>query len=112
LGDISIRTDGGKIYFSEGGQETELPLGATSQRDELLRLLKEHGPAGIKLNRDPRLIMSGGGGTGFSLWDIKKSVTGTPAPTPQNPSQVTAPPSPSEKGSTPPRHNPTTDKKG
>ena len=58
--------------LSEGGRETELWLTATPQRDHLLRLLKEHGAAGIKLNSDPRLIMSGGGGTGFSLWDIKK----------------------------------------
>ena len=111
FGDTSMRSEGGRIYFSEGGQETELQLGPTPQRDHLLRLLEEQGPAGIKLDRDPRLIMSGGGGTGFSLWDIKKSVTGMPAPTPQNPSQVTAPPSTSEKGSTPRRHNPTTDKK-
>lgn len=112
FGDISIRSEGGKIYFSEGGQETELELGAAPRRDNLLRLLEAHGPAGVKLDSDPRMIMSGGGGTGFSLWDIKKSVIGTPAPPPQNPPQVTAPTIPSEKGSTPRRQNPTADKKG
>jgi hypothetical protein len=110
--DALVRSEGGRIFLSEGGRETELQLGPTPQRDHLLQLLEVQGLAGIKLNIDPRLIMSGGGGTGFSLWDIKKSVTGTPAPTPQNPPQVTAPPSPSEKGLTPRRHNPATDKKG
>jgi hypothetical protein len=112
FGDISIRSEGGKIYLSEGGQNTELQLGATSQRDNLLRLLEEHGPAGVKLDPDPRLIMSGGGGTGFSLWDIKKSLTSTPAPAPRDPPQLTAPPNPAAKGSAPRRQNPTTEKKG
>jgi hypothetical protein len=112
FGDISIRSEGGKIYFSEGSQETELQLGATSQRDSLLRLLEEHGPAGVKLDSDPRLLMSGGGGMGFSFWDIKKSVTGTPTPTPRDPPQVTSPPNPSDKGSAPRRDNSVTDKKG
>ena len=70
-GDASVRSDGGKIYLSEGGRETELRLGATPQRERLLRLLEEHGYAGVKIDSDPRLIMSGGGGTGFSLWDIR-----------------------------------------
>src|SRR4029077_18873098 len=74
-GDASVRSDGGKIYLSEGGRETELRLGATPQRDRLVRLLDEQGSAGVKLGSDPRLIMSGGGGTGFSLRDIKNSIT-------------------------------------
>ena len=111
-GDASVRSDGGKIYLSEGGRETELRLGATPQRERLLRLLEEHGSAGVKLDSDPRLIMSGGGGTGFSLWDIRKSLTDTPAPTPRDPPQVTTPPSSPEQRSPPRRHSPATDKKG
>jgi hypothetical protein len=107
-----VRSDEGKIYLSEGGRETELKLSATPQRDRLLRLLEEHGQAGIKLDPDPRLIMSGGGGTGFSLWDIKKSLTDKPAPVPRDPPQVTAPPSSPEPRSAPRYHNPATDKKG
>lgn len=112
FGDVLIRSEGGKIYWSEGGRETELRLGATPQRDQLLRLLEEHGPAGVKLDPDPRLIMSGGGGTGFSLWDIKKSLTGKPTPAPQDPSQATTPSSPPEKGAAPRHHDPATAKKG
>ena len=59
-GDALVRSDGGKIYLTEGGRETELRLSATPQRDRLLRLLEEHGSAGVKLDRDPRLIMSAG----------------------------------------------------
>ena len=92
--DTCLRSDGGKIYLSEGGRETELKLGATQQRDRLMRLLEEHGPAGVKLDSDPRLIMSGGGGTGFSLWDLRKSFTDGPAARPQDLPQVTAPATP------------------
>jgi hypothetical protein len=107
-----VRSDGGKIYLSEGGREAELRLAATPQRDRLLRLLEEHGPAGVKLDPDPRLIMSGGGGSGFSLWDIRKSLTDKPAPVPRDPPQVTAPPSPPDQRSAPRYHSPPTDKKG
>jgi hypothetical protein len=111
-GDVLIRSEGGQIFLSEGGRETELRLTATPQRDHLLQLLEEHGAAGIKLDRDPRLIMSGGGGTGFSLWDTRKSITDKPAPAPPDPPQLTAPRSMPEKGSAPHDHNPATDKKG
>jgi hypothetical protein len=111
-GDASVRSDGGKIYLSAGGRETELRLGATPQRERLLRLLEEHGSAGVKIDSDPRLIISGGGGTGFSLWDIRKSLTDTPAPTPRDPPQVTTPPSSPEQRSPPHKHNPAADKKG
>ena len=111
-GDVLLRSDGGKIYLSEGGRETELRLGATPQRDRLLRLLEEHGPAGVKLDPDPRLIMSGGGGAGFSLWDIKKPVTDKAAPAPPDPPQMTTPPSSPEQRSAPRYHSPATDKKG
>jgi hypothetical protein len=90
-GDVLIRSEGGKIYLSEGGTETELRLGATPQRDRLLRLLQDRGPGGVKLDPDPRLIMSGGGGTGFSLWDIKKSWTTESVPAPRDPPRPGAP---------------------
>ena len=111
-GDVSIRSERGKVYLSEGGQETELSLGATPQRDHLLRLLEKRGPAGVTLDPDPRLIMSGGGGAGFSLWDSKKPVTDKPPPVPQDPPPAVAPRNEPEKGSTPRDRRPTTDGKG
>ena len=108
-GDPLIRSDGGKIYLSEGGRETELRLSESPQRDRLLRLLEEHGPAGVKLDRDPRLIMSSGGGAGFSLWDIKKSVTGKATPAAEDPPPVTPP---STKRPTPRDRNTTSEKRG
>ena len=111
LGGAVIRSDGGRIYLFENGRETELPLSATPEREHLLRLLGEHGSAGIRLDPDTRLIMSGGGGTGFSLWDIKKSLTDKPPPAPPDPPQATAP-SRSATGQPPPRdRNPSTDRK-
>jgi len=110
-GDVSIRSAGGKIYLSEGGRETELRLGATPEHDRLLRLLQDYGPAGIKLDPDPRLIMSGGGGSGFSLRDIKNSITGEPAPARGSAPQSPPPRSP-KPGSAPRDNNPVVDKKG
>ena len=46
-------SEGGKIYLSEAGRESELRLGATPERDRLLRLLEEHGAAGVKLDPTP-----------------------------------------------------------
>jgi hypothetical protein len=108
LGDTLIRSENGKIYLSEGGRETELRLGATAERDRLFRLLEEHGPAGIRLEADPRLIMSGGGGTGFSLWERTKS---SDKPPPPGPAQENMPPKPPQQGSTPNDRNPASDKK-
>ena len=110
--EVLIRSEGGKIFLSEGGQETELRLSATPQRDQLLRLLEEHGPAGVKLDPDPRLIMSGGGGAGFSLRDIKNSITGEPAPAQGSAPQPPPTPRSSKPGSAPRNHNAATDKKG
>ena len=110
-GDAFVRSDGEKIYLSEGGSESELQLGATVQRDRLLRLLEEQGPAGVKLDTDPRLIMSGGGGSGFSLWDVKKSVIDKAAPAPRDPPQATMPSSSPAHRSVPRYHGPVTDKK-
>ena len=109
FGDVLIRSQGGKIYLSEGGRETELGLSATAERARLLRLLDEHGAAGIKLDRDPRLIMSGGGGSGFSLRDLQNSIFGEPAPTPRDP------PPPGLQKRDPPadrERKPASDKKG
>src|SRR5215471_13785026 len=80
-----IRSVGGKIYLSEGGRETELRLSATPQRDRLLRLLEEYGPGGVKLDSDPRLIMSSGGGAGFYSWGHKKSADEGTAPAASTP---------------------------
>ena len=106
-----IRSDGGKIYLSEGGRETELRLTATPQRDRLLRLLEEHGPAGVKLDRDPRLIMSSGGGAGFYWWGQKKSTPEGVAPAGSAPSPHATEPSGSPKQSTPRDRSPASDKK-
>ena len=110
-GGALIRSDGGKIYLSEGGRETELRLTATPQRDRLLRLLEEHGPAGVKLDRDPRLIMSSGGGAGFYWWGQKKSTPEGVAPAGSAPSPQVTEPSSSPKQSTPRDRSPASDKK-
>jgi hypothetical protein len=110
-GDALIRSDGEKIYLSEGGRETELRLSATPQRDRLLRLLEEHGSAGVKLDRDPRLIMSSGGGAGFYWWGQKKSTPDGVAPAGSAPSpQATEPSSPPNQSS-PRDRSPASDKK-
>ncbi|HEV2100363.1 MAG TPA: hypothetical protein VGR45_15765 [Stellaceae bacterium] len=111
-GDVSIRSEGGRIFLLEGGRERELRLSATPQRDHLLRVLEEHGPAGIKLNADPRLIMSGSGGAGFSLRDIAKPFTDKPDPAAKTSPQESTPRN-SPKRETGPRDRDTaTDKKG
>ena len=110
--DVLIRSEGGRIYLSEGGTETELRLGETLERDRLLRLLLDHGPAGVKLDLDPRIIMSGGGGSGFSLRDIKNSIIGEPAPTQGGAPQPPPPPRSPKPGSAPRDNNPAADKKG
>jgi hypothetical protein len=94
FGDLSIRSEGGKIYLSEGGRDfQELQLPDTPEARHLKRLLAQNGivtdPTDLQVNS---VILAGGGGTGFSLWDIKRSVPDKPAPVPQDPPQVTAPP--------------------
>jgi hypothetical protein len=111
FGDLLIRSEGGKIYLIEGGQETELRLTATPQRDHLLRLLEERGPTGVKLDRDPRLIMSSGGGSGFYWWGWRKPTTDKAVPTGSAPPPGTTLPSPPDQR--PAREpNPATDKQG
>jgi len=107
-----IRSEDGKIFLSEGGRETELRFTATPERDHLLRLLEEHGPAGVKFDADPRLIMSGGGGAGFSFWDLRKAVTDKPASAPRPQQPTTATPNSPQPQSAPGNHGPATDKKG
>ena len=92
--DVSVRSEGGRIFLSEGGCETALRLSPTPQRDHLLRLLEEHGPNGVKLDRDPRLIMSSGGGSGFYWWGTRRSVSDKPPPVLQNAPQASPPPIP------------------
>lgn len=106
-GDILIRSEGGRIFLSEGGRESELRLSATPERDRLLRLLEEHGAAGVKLDRDPRLIMSSGGGSGFFWWGARKPAADRPAPVLQNMPQTPAPPrfAPGTNPAAPPREN-------
>lgn len=91
-GDVLIRSEGGKIYLSEGGRESELRLGATPERDRLLRLLQDHGPTGVKLDRDPRLIMSSGGGSGFYWSGARKLLPNEPIPALQNMPPLPTPP--------------------
>jgi hypothetical protein len=111
LGSLQLRSEGEKIFLSEGGQETELRLSPTPQRDHLLRLLDEHGPAGVKLDTDPRLIMSGGGGTGFSLRDLTSSFTGKRDQAAKTPPQVTTPSNSPKQEIAPRDRNPPADKK-
>lgn len=113
VGDLQIRSAGGKIYFSEGGQKFQkLQLSATPQRDHLLRLLEGHGPVGIKLDRDPYLLMSSGGGSAFFWRNTKTPVADQEAPAPQDPPPVSPPPSVRDRGLAPPDQNPATDKNG
>jgi len=111
FGDILVRSEGGKIYLTEGGRESELQLTATPQRDHLLRLLEDRGPGGVKLDRDPRLIMSSGGGSGFFWWGLKKPTTDKAAPAGSVPPHGTTVPSPPNQR---PDHdpNPGTDRQG
>ena len=113
--DVSVRSEGGRIFLSEGGREIELRLSATPQRDRLLRLLEDHGPAGVKLDHDPRLIMSSGGGSGFYWWGTRKPAPVKPAPTLQNAPQAPTQPRPDPEaypGSAPRGNYPPGDRKG
>jgi hypothetical protein len=112
FGELLIRCENGKIFVSEAGHETELRLSATPERARLLRLLEEHGGAGVKLDADPRLIMSSGGGSGFYWWNTKKPVTNKPAPMLQHPPQPTAPPRWPEPPATPGEPQPAANGKG
>jgi hypothetical protein len=113
FGNVLVRSERGKIYLSEGGGKfQELQLRDSAEARFLKQLLEQNGtataPAGLRLNPT---ILAGGGGTGFSWGNIKKSTTDKPAPTPQDSPQVTAPSEPPERGSAPRDGNRTTEKK-
>jgi hypothetical protein len=110
-GDVLVRSEGGKIFLTERGRETELRLGATAQRNLLLRLLEEHGPAGVKLDGDPRLLLAGGAGAGFSLRDVAKSLIGKPA-SGSKAAPASARPNAPKQETAPRDSNPPVDKKG
>lgn len=66
-GDLSIRSEGGRIYLSEGsGEFHELPLGDTPEARHLRQLLDRSAaaanPSGLRLSPT---ILAGGGGSGF-----------------------------------------------
>ena len=90
LGGLQLPSEGEKIFLSERGAESELQLSVSPQRDHMLRLLHDYGAAGVRLDPDPRLIMSGGGGSGFSLRDLKTPLTSEPLPAPRDPPPTAA----------------------
>jgi hypothetical protein len=112
FGGLSIRSEAGRIYLSEGGHETELRLSATPQRDYLLRLLEGQGTGGVKLDHGGRLLLSSGGGAGFSLWDLTKPFTGKPASGLNNTPPVSAPPNSPKRDTGPRNQEVPVDKKG
>jgi hypothetical protein len=67
FGELLIWNDGGRIYFSEGGnQAEELRLGETAEAELLRQLLRREGATAEtpRVLRD-RVILVGGGGDGF-----------------------------------------------
>jgi len=68
FGDLSIWSEGGRIFVAESGQEArELPLGDTAEARRLRDMLGREGAiaAAPRELRD-RIILVGGGGVGFS----------------------------------------------
>jgi hypothetical protein len=108
LGEALIRTEGGRIYLSEGGGEFhELPLADTTHARMLKQLLESNGAdaAGVRLTP---MLLAGDGGEGFHWSPVdntgrsaKRSGayrTGAPAKPatpagPTAPEQTPAPPS-------------------
>jgi hypothetical protein len=70
LGDLVIRSEGGKIYLSEGGRDfQELQLSDTAEARHLKQLIEERGEAqGTPHLRLNPTILAGGGGSGFHWW--------------------------------------------
>jgi hypothetical protein len=111
FGDILIRSEGGKIYLSEGGGKfQELQLRDSAEARFLKQLVQSHSRGSAILRLNPT-ILAGGGGTGFSWWNTKKSLADRPTPARQDPPKVTAPPSPPDQGSAPRDESPTIEKK-
>jgi hypothetical protein len=79
-GDLLIRSEGAKIYFSEEGKEfQELQLRDTAEARYLRQLIEQNGaaagPAGLRLCPT---ILAGGGGTGFFWNPLAKTDTHAP----------------------------------
>ena len=69
--DLQLYGEGGRIWLAEaGGGFRELRLGDTAEARHLRQLLKERGPAPLRL--DPT-VLAGGGGMGFHWWGPAKS---------------------------------------
>lgn len=67
-GDVLIRSEGGRIYFSEGGRGfEELRLGNTAEARHLRELVEDHAGGSGALRLNPT-ILAGGGGSGFHWW--------------------------------------------
>jgi len=82
LGDVLIRSEGGKIYLSEGGRDFyELQLMDTAEARYLRQLVegrsKAQGTVQIRLNPT---ILAGGGGSGFYWWGTADKTTNTRKP--------------------------------
>ena len=70
LGDLQIRSVGGNIYLSEGGQEFRLlRLSDTPAARHLKQLVESRtGPGGTVDLQAKSTVLAGGGGSGFYWW--------------------------------------------
>jgi len=74
LGDLLIRSVGGKIYLSESGQEFQpLQLSDTPAARHFRQLVETRmGPRGTVDAQAKSTVLAGGGGSGFSWWDTAR----------------------------------------
>jgi hypothetical protein len=90
FGGVLIRTEGGKIYLSEGGKEfRELQMKGTAETRYLKQLLDENKGAVVRV--DPMTVADSGAGF---MWPMpEKTTTAEKAATPQRPAvpEKTAP---------------------
>jgi hypothetical protein len=77
FGELLIWSDGGRIYVAERGQQArELQLGDTAEARHLRELLERDGATADRPRILPdRMILVGGGGTGFHGVPADKSAT-------------------------------------
>jgi len=77
FGELLIWSDGGRIYVAERGQQAqELRLGDTAEARRLRLLLERDGATADRPRIVPdRMILVGGGGTGFHGVPAEKAVT-------------------------------------
>jgi hypothetical protein len=83
FGELRIWSDAGRIYVSERGKEAqEIRLGDTPEAQQLREMLERDGAAsGSPHVLSDRIILVGGGGTGFSWTPAQRNRTPvTPAP--------------------------------